>query len=108
MEPNTLKYSGKVIVITIGQQGPRGPQGSAGASVLSFRSNVDLIGTKNGVNQIFTLPSIPYLNSEVIYYNGVRLKRNVDYTISGSTVTIITVTPQSNDYLDANYFEEES
>lgn len=65
----------------------------------------DLTGTKDGANTVFTFPDVPITGTEIIFLNGVKLKRDTDYTISGSTVTIITTIPISGDHLEASYFK---
>ena len=72
--------------------------------------NNDLIGTKNGVNTVFTFPTMPVEGTEMVFLNGVKLNRDVDYTIARgevtATITLLTIIPTSEDYLDSNYFEE--
>ncbi|HET6495520.1 MAG TPA: hypothetical protein VFH61_09180 [Thermoleophilia bacterium] len=56
-------------------------------SVLTkFRFQIDLVGTKNGVNAVFTTPEDFTIDTEQVYYNGIRLKRGVgcDYLTSES------------------------
>lgn len=64
-----------------------------------YPTNVDLVGTKNGVNLIFTMGMRILENSERIYHGGSALTRDVHYSIvigdSDTTVTIITGTYQS-------------
>jgi hypothetical protein len=62
----------------------------------------DLAGTKNGVNLTFTLANPIQINSEAIYWNGLRLRRGSDYTIVGSTLTM-AVAPSSTDTLLGDY-----
>jgi hypothetical protein len=77
---------------------------------------VGLIGVRDGVNQVFTLPSgdkfvhnLPYLTLAV-FVNGVRLSLLDDFLISESggldtgfdTVTLDEA-PYSNDHLTADY-----
>jgi hypothetical protein len=59
---------------------------------------IDLTGTKNGINKIFTIPETIIANTEAIYFYRQRLKRNTDYTISDSTITLEEA-PQSGDQL---------
>lgn len=58
-----------------------------------YPTNVDLIGTKNGVNLTFTMGMRILENSERIYHGGSALTRDVHYSIvigdSDTTVTII-------------------
>lgn len=43
-------------------------------------------GTIDGVNTVFTLPSVPISNTEEIYVNGI-IQLPDDYTLSGATIT---------------------
>jgi len=96
----------KIVVITIGAQGPEGIQGVPGTGITDYVTNQNLSGTKNGVNVTFTLPVIPFAGSEMIFFNGVKLKRTVDYSISGLTVKMLSIIPEAEDILDATYFEQ--
>jgi hypothetical protein len=61
-------------------------------------------GTLNGVNTIFTLANTPNPGASVaLYRNGLLLKQSVDYTLSGSSVTLQAGAPQSGDTLLASY-----
>lgn len=59
-------------------------------------------GTVNGLNSTFTLAHLPITGSQEIYQNGLRLTPTGDYTISGSTITMI-VPPPVQTVLLANY-----
>jgi len=69
-------------------------------------------GTKNGVNLTFTFEYLPFEDSEVIFLNGIVIRRDTDYTISGLTLTYIPSTyvpvPTTNDTLTTNYFTRAS
>ncbi len=67
-----------------------------------YKSNVSLAGTKDSSNTLFIISDTPVTDSESIYLNGVKQVRGVDYTISGSRVTM-TIAPVSGDYLTATY-----
>lgn len=57
-----------------------------GASYIHER----LIGTVNGINKVFTTSSSYVLNSEVVWFDGVRMEKDVDYTRSGlSEITFV-------------------
>lgn len=60
-------------------------------------------GTKNGINTIFNLTSVPITNSEYVYVNGMLMSGSgVDYTLSGGTITFI-IAPQSTDIIFVTY-----
>lgn len=92
-------------VITVGVQGPEGPQGVPGSGANSYKTSVELSGTKNGSNLVFTLDAVPAADTEMIFYNGVKLMRDVDYTIDADEITLLIDAPVSDDYLEATYFE---
>lgn len=50
-------------------------------------SPIELTGTKDGVNVVFTAP-----NFAALYLNGRRLKEGLDYTVTPSTTAISQVT----------------
>lgn len=67
----------------------------------SFEWEVPLLGTKDGVNTIFTSP-FKFLSTHIaVYINGQRVTRNVDFTIAESVLTegfdtvIFTEAPES-------------
>lgn len=81
------------------------------------RWNKDLVGTKDGVNQSFTIPDPEFvqIGETVIrvFYNGQRLRLGSgnDYTVSESggvgtgydTVTLVGVAPFPQEELTADY-----
>lgn len=72
--------------------------------------NEDLTSQINGSTQTFTLANAP-VNSTTgkpacaLFYNEGRLRygSSYDYTISGLTITLITITPVSGDSLTSDY-----
>ncbi|MGF0347593.1 hypothetical protein ACQR3P_28545 [Rhodococcus sp. IEGM1300] len=44
-------------------------------------------GTVNNTNQVFTLVNTPIVRSEIIWKNGMVMKRGVDYMLEGKTIT---------------------
>lgn len=72
-----------------------------------WKHNVSMSGTQNGTNKVFTLPEAIVLASESIFLNGVMLTRGVDYTISGTTVTLSSelFAPETKHTLRANYIK---
>ena len=77
-----------------------GPPGNAG-----FVDGEIPAGTVNGFNSSFTLATAPNpASSLALYRNGLRLKPNVDYTLSATLVTFQAgATPQTGDGLLASY-----
>lgn len=110
-----------------GPQGPEGPQGPPGVGIplTRLRYNEILVGTKNGVNKVFTLPSSEKAIHDVpgvqiaLYYNGQRLHpvqsrdgvASDDYSVSESggtgtgydTVTFTHIAPKSDDRVSSDY-----
>jgi hypothetical protein len=72
----------------------------------SVGNNVDAeipSGTINGSNTAFTVVNAPNPSTSIrIYVNGVRLRPTTDYTISGTSLTMVWV-PQTGDWLYADY-----
>ena len=58
-------------------------------------------GTINGINTTFTLVNTPIAGS-VKLYKGIRMKLGVDYTISGTTITMINI-PLIGEIMVADY-----
>lgn len=77
-----------------------------------FRDWVELQGTKDGVNTVFTTPDVFRETSTIrikIYVNGVRQDVDCDYVVSGgsgpetgNTITFL-FTPKPSDKLFADY-----
>lgn len=84
--------------------GSSGPCGFAG--VLPQFSDSELpTGSINGSNATFTLAYVASPPSSLqLYLNGLRMDQNVDYTISGTTITFVPASvPQTGDVLLATY-----
>ena len=61
-------------------------------------------GTINGSNTAFTLAQSPNENESVeLYLDGLYLIESVDYTLSGTSITM-TVAPANGQSLKAQYF----
>lgn len=60
-------------------------------------------GDKNGINKIFTLSHSPAAETLLIFFNGQALTEDIDYTISGSSFTLLTAAPTSLTNLLAQY-----
>lgn len=74
----------------------------AAASATSMVRNETPSGTINSSNTSFTLASTPLTNSLRLYLNGQRLTYTNDYTLSGTTITMV-VAPTTGDTLLADY-----
>jgi hypothetical protein len=60
-------------------------------------------GAINGSNTAFTLVNAAVPSTTLhVYLNGVRLRPTSDYTISGTSLTMVMV-PQTGDWLYADY-----
>lgn len=59
-------------------------------------------GTINGINNTFTLANTAITGTVRIYLNGQRLKNILDYTYTGSTITMTTI-PFTGDVLIVDY-----
>jgi len=71
-----------------------------------IKRNVDLIGTKNGVNTLFAIDAVTIITgSEAIYLGSTRLKRGEHYYITGTAVTMVTWIPGANDPLFSDHQE---
>lgn len=78
--------------------------GATNVTLPSFVTREAVSGTKNGTNPTFTLAHAPTADSEMLFLNGLLLNPGAgnDYTISGSTITMLTL-PVSTDILLATY-----
>ena len=68
--------------------------------------NGDMVGIKNGSNPTFTFPNgdTPIANSEMIFLDGVKLRRGTGYTIVGGTITMLSgYIPISTSILETLY-----
>jgi len=72
---------------------------------INFVRNEIVTGTIDGVNDTFTLASLPVPGSVNLFYNGQLLDPNVgnDYSLSGQTITTYFA-PVPGDKLRAEYF----
>lgn len=85
-----------------------GSSGSCGAATGVYPGFSDAespAGSINGSNTVFTLAFTPSPAASLeLYLNGLRLDANVDYSLSGNTVTFfVGSTPQTGDLLLASY-----
>jgi hypothetical protein len=84
--------------------GSSGPCGGGGV-LPQFSDGETPAGTINGANPTFTLAFTPSpTNSVQLYLNGLRMQLGLDYTITGSTITFLSVSvPQLGDVILATY-----
>ncbi len=62
------------------------------------------VGTINGSNAVFTLPSVPAPGTLNLYTNGRRMMLGIDFTLSSATITYLTGSiPQTGDVHIAVY-----
>jgi hypothetical protein len=75
------------------------------SSTASFADAESPSGTIDGVNRVFGLANTPSpATSLELFRNGLALQRNVDFTLSGATLTFqSTSVPQPGDALEAFY-----
>ncbi len=55
------------------------------------------VGSINGTNTIFTLSTIPKTNSLILLVNGQFQRINIDFTISGKTITMLWNIPTGSE-----------
>ena len=68
----------------------------------------DMVGVKNGINTVFTFPNgdIPLVDSERIYLDGVKLRKNTGYTINyviGQVTMMAGFIPTRTQLLETDY-----
>lgn len=62
-----------------------------------FVENGAPTGAIDGANTAFTLASNPSPDSSLrVYLNGARLKVTTDYSLSGTTLTLVTAPPEGS------------
>jgi hypothetical protein len=86
--------------------GSSGPCGSGGGGISpAFADSEAPAGAINSSNRVYTLAFAPSPASSLeLYRNGLLQQQNLDYTLSGSTLTFgIAETPQTGDLLAASY-----
>ncbi|MBS1877392.1 MAG: hypothetical protein JSU00_29540 [Acidobacteria bacterium] len=86
--------------------GSSGPCGSTSTSTNAVFADAEAPGgLVNGLNLVYTLNNSPSpAGSLRLYRNGLLMKQNNDYVLSGTTVTFnAAATPQSGDLLTASY-----
>lgn len=74
--------------------------GSGGSMTITRE---DVSGTKDGSNTSFSISKSTY-NAAWIFHNGLLLRENTGYTISGANITMISA-PKSTDTFEAIILE---
>lgn len=80
--------------------GPQGPEGSASGGV-NWVDGETPAGTRNGINTAFTLAHAPIWLALV--WNGMVQTEGVDFTISGTAITLLRPGPAADDVFSAFY-----
>lgn len=95
--------SGKTVVvdagaktITINYGGPGGIQGAPGGDANHWAIQEVPTGDQDGSNQSFTLGNTP-TGAVVCIYNGREMQNTVDYSYTGTALTLITFYPNASD-----------
>ena len=109
--PSDYTLSGNTIVFVPGEQPSSGDilqsfYRSAGTVAgVGFVDNEVPGGSIDGVNTVFTLSQTASPPASIaLYRNGILLKVNVDYTVSGTTLTFSAgLAPQTGDILQCSY-----
>ena len=80
--------------------------GIDGRHLKRFFEDENPSGAINGSNVTFTLAQTPLENAAVeLYQDGLKLEYTTDYTISGTTITMVTA-PVVGQSLRANYIRK--
>lgn len=87
-----------------GDTGATGPRGDPGGEIGNWSIQEVPTGTQNGVNKSFTLEQTP-VGTVSVFYNGLLQRNTVDYSYSGTALTLITFAPNAanGDWLCATY-----
>jgi hypothetical protein len=85
--------------------GSSGPCGSGSSVPTAFMDNEILQDAPDGMRTTFALRFAPFPAASLsLYRNGIHLQPNLDYTLSGATITFFVLsTPAANDRLLASY-----
>lgn len=71
---------------------------------VNFADDVGVTGVINGVNRVFTLPSVPNPASSLkFFYNGQLFNQGTDYILTGNQVNYLNFAPQPGDTHEAFY-----
>lgn len=71
-------------------------------AVENLKLDEEPTGLKNGVNLTFINSQVPISNTFALYLNGLKLKKDIHYTLSGDTITMGDA-PSSTDELISRY-----
>jgi len=74
----------------------------ASAVLASFVEGEVPTGSINSSNTVYTLANTPIAGSVKVYWNGMKMRVGVGYTISGTTITM-AVAPDTGDTLETDY-----
>lgn len=74
----------------------------SGSGVANFVSNEIPTGAIDGFNTTFTLATSPNTNTLALYIKGVLQEEGVDYTLAGTTITMV-LPPLAGSYMRAFY-----
>jgi hypothetical protein len=75
---------------------------SSGLSSSNFVFNETPTGTINGTNATFTIANTPTSGTVQLFLNGLLQRPTTDYTISGTTITMINI-PGTGDFMLVHY-----
>ena len=75
------------------------------AAAIKFVDDEVPAGAVDGTNKTFTLANVPAVGSLKVYWNGIRQKLGVDYSLTGKVLTFLTAAfpRDSKDLLTADY-----
>ena len=78
------------------RRGPQGIKGDPGGEVGNWAIQEVPAGTRNGVNKSFTLANTP-IGPVSVKFNMLEYQNAIDYTNSGTTLTLISFAPNDAD-----------
>lgn len=82
------------------------PAGDATSETAAQRDRFPASGTLAGTETALSLTAVPLSGSLHLYLNGIEQDEGIDYTLSGSTVTILTAMGiASGDVIDTRYLD---
>lgn len=101
-----ISSNGRMSYITIGSglSLSSGVLSSTALTSSNFVFNETPSGTINGSNTTFTIANTPTAGTVHVFLNGLLQRPTTDYTISGTTITMINI-PGTGDYLLVDYLK---